>query len=509
MYACLHSAALQGVDAQKVNVEVYAGAGEVKMVLVGLPDAAVRESIDRIKSALANSGLIPPSQRITINLAPADLKKEGPSFDLPIALALIAAAESLNPVKYEHTFFVGELALDGQVREVRGALSIALAAKNAGFQRIFVPRKNAKEASLIQGIEVVPIDCLQQAWQILNGDIPTELISYNPQCFQRQPKESDLDFNEVKGQEGVKRALEVAAAGAHNLLMTGPPGTGKSMLAQRLPSILPDLTEEEAIEVTRIHSIAGLLNSQQSAVLTRPFRSPHHTISEPGLLGGGSNPKPGEISLAHRGVLFLDELPEFKRSTLEVMRQPLEDRRVTVSRASASLTFPAHFMLIAAMNPCPCGYYGDPHHQCRCTAKQIEQYNRRISAPLLDRIDIQCHVPLVPFRQLQQQSPGETSATIRQRVNQAHQIQQERFQSASIKNATMAPRHLKEFAVLDQKCQQFLENAMERLKLSARAHNRIIKLARTIADLDGAKTIDSKHLLEAISYRNLDRASQE
>jgi magnesium chelatase family protein len=507
MITRLFSAALRGVDAQEVEVEVNArGADKPVVIIVGLPDAAVRESSQRVISAIGASALYLDDGVKTVNLAPADLKKEGPSFDLPIALAMIAASGT-KPFNAEDCCVVGELGLDGTVRPVKGVLSIALEAKSRGRSRLFVPEANAPEAAVIEGIDVFPIRNLKQAWDFLNGDIIIPPFHLDRRAFFNSHRSYEVDFDEVKGQHQVKRALEVAAAGNHNLLMVGPPGTGKSMLAKRMASIMPDMTEEDAIETTKIHSVTGMLDSKRSFLTTRPFRSPHHTISDAGLLGGGTNPGPGEVSLAHHGVLFLDELPEFRRQTLEVLRQPLEDRVVTISRAAGSLTFPANFMLVAAMNPCPCGYYGDSKRECRCSNRQIETYRQRISGPLLDRIDIHCEVPLVDFRELSSNTnTGESSATIRQRVVAARGIQLERFRkSSNSTNSSMGSRQVRQHCQLNAESTGYLEHAMEEMNFSARAHDRILKVARTLADLAGAENIRPNDILEAIQYRSLDR----
>lgn len=507
MISRLYSAALRGVDAQEVEVEVNArGADKPLVVIVGLPDASVRESSQRVISAIGASALTLEDGIKTVNLAPADLKKEGPSFDLPIALAMVAASGT-EPFSAEDCCVVGELGLDGAVRPVKGVLSIALEAKRQGRTRLLVPDANAPEAAIIEGIQVFPIRNLKQAWDFLKGDVIIVPFNLDRRAFFDSHRKYDIDFDEVKGQHHVKRALEVAAAGSHNLLMVGPPGTGKSMLAKRIPTIMPDMTEDEAIETTKIHSITGLLDPKRAFLTTRPFRSPHHTISDAGLLGGGTNPGPGEVSLSHHGILFLDELPEFRRQTLEVLRQPLEDGTVSISRAAGSFHFPAKFMLVAAMNPCPCGYYGDPKRECRCSSRQIETYRQRISGPLLDRIDLHVEVPLVDFRELSSNATsGDKSPVIRERVVAARAIQLGRFKRASVTtNSAMTTRLVRQHCQLDSESNGFLEHAMEEMNFSARAHDRILKVARTLADLGGSEMIRSQDVLEAIQYRSLDR----
>ena len=503
MLAKVYSAALAGIDAYLVEVEVNDGYGDPTIVIVGLPDAAVKESRDRVTTAMLNSGFKFPMGRTTINLAPADTKKEGPSFDLPIALGLLAASEQLESNRLEDFVAVGELALTGAVRPVKGVLPIAIQTRNSGKGRLLVAPENAAEAAVVDGLQVFAVSNLREATAFLEGSLELQPVKVDVNALFAQESDGELDFADVKGQESVKRALEIAAAGGHNILMIGPPGAGKSMLAKRMPGILPPLTLEEALETTKIHSIAGLLAPGQALVTRRPFRSPHHTASDAGLLGGNISPTPGEISLAHNGVLFMDELPEFRRNVLETLRQPLEEGHVTISRAAGTMTFPAQFMLVAAMNPTPDGKMPG---ESRCTPREIQNYLGRISGPLLDRIDIHIEVPAVKFREMTATRLGESSASIRQRVVEARKRQLARFKGRRINcNARMGPRELKAFCAIDESTLELLKYAMADMHLSARAYDRILKVARTIADLDGSDAITSDHVSEAVGYRNLDR----
>ena len=507
MLSKITSSAVMGIDAYVVDVEVdVAARGLPFFSTVGLPDAAIKESKDRVRSALKNNGFDFPLKQIVINLAPANLKKEGSAFDLPIALGIICSEGILQQGALEGYMIAGELSLDGRVKPIRGALPMAVKAREAGLKGIVMPLDNAREAAVVEGITVYGVSDLVEVVKFFNGEKKLEPVSLDITRIFEENSIYAEDFSEVKGQEHVKRALEIAAAGGHNILMIGPPGSGKTMLARRLVSVLPEMGFQEAIETTKVHSVMGLLPTEKALVATRPFRSPHHTISDAGLIGGGANPKPGEVSLSHNGVLFLDELPEFHRNALEVLRQPLEDRQVTISRATASVTYPASFMLVAAMNPCPCGFYTDPTHECTCTPVQIHRYRTRVSGPLLDRIDIHVEVPPVRYRELSDTRQSETSEAIRERVNAARTVQLGRFGKDGVYcNSQMKPRHLKKFCDVDDATHSILEHAVERLGLSARAYNRILKVARTIADLDSREKISAADVTEAIQYRSLDR----
>lgn len=501
-------AAVNGMEVTTVTVEVSITRG-ILFHLTGLADTAVKESHDRIAAALMNNGYKFPVADITANLAPADIKKEGASFDLPLAIALLAASDKMKSDKLADYILVGELSLDGSLQPVKGVLPIAIKARKQKFKGIIVPKANEHEAAVVDTLEVYGMNNILEVINFLNGESASKPYTVDTRKeFYEQQYQFELDFADVRGQENVKRALEVAAAGGHNLIMIGPPGSGKSMMAKRLPSILPPLSLSESLETTQIHSIAGKLKRNSGLITQRPFRSPHHTISEAALVGGGTNPMPGEITLSHHGVLFCDELPEFSKHTLEVLRQPLEDRNITISRAKYTVTYPCSFMFVASMNPCPCGYYGDPTHHCVCSPGQIQKYLSKISGPLLDRIDIQCEIAPIPFKDISQATSGEPSKAIRERVMAARERQTERFKDYPHVhcNAQMSERMIHEFAEPNQESLDLLRVAMERLKLSARAYNRILKVARTIADLDNSPQVKMPHIAEAIGYRSLDRS---
>jgi len=504
-----YAAAVSGINATRITIEVSCTKG-IQFFLVGLPDVAVRESHERIISALQVNGYQFPRSRIVVNMAPADIRKEGSAYDLPLAIGILAAAGNFSADLLEKYMLMGELSLDGSLMPVKGALPIALKAREEGFKGFILPKKNACEAAVVDNLEILGASNIKEIIEFFSGKhVIQPTIVHAEDDFLANKQHFEFDFSDVRGQENVKRALEVAAAGGHNMIMVGPPGSGKSMLAKRLPTILPPLTLQEALETTKIHSVAGKINEQVSLLSQRPFRSPHHTISNVAMVGGGSFPQPGEISLAHNGVLFLDELPEFSRNVLEVLRQPLEDRHISISRARLAVDYPASFMLVASMNPCPCGYYNHPTRPCICPPGAVQRYMNRISGPLLDRIDIQIEIVPVPFEKISEQRPAEPSAAVRDRVIQAREIQKKRFANHKgiYSNAQMSSKLLHKYAVPDDSSLTLLKNAMQRLNLSARAYDRILKLSRTIADMENVDVIHSHHIAEAINYRSLDRES--
>lgn len=502
MLAQVRSCAIYGLESLLTDVEIDISSGLPGFDIVGLPDTAVKESRERVRAAIKNQGYIFPVKRITVNLAPADIKKEGPHYDLPIALGILAATEQLPVDLLKGYIIAGELSLDGRVRPANGILSMAIEARQKQLKGVVIPWENAEEAALIDGIEVIGVNSLKEAVDFFKGEyIPHEIKPDTKEVLQS----NDLDFSEVKGQEMLKRSIEIAAAGHHNILIIGAPGTGKTMIARRIPSILTSMTFEESLEITKIYSVAGLLPSHSGLIKNRPFRAPHHSISAVSMIGGGRIPKPGEVSLAHHGVLFLDEFPEFPRETLELLRQPLEDEKVTISRINATITYPAKFMLVAAMNPCPCGYFGDPFHECSCSSKQINKYLSRVSGPMLDRIDLQVEASPIKFSELEENGSTD-SATIKKRVENARKIQLERYKEHKIYyNSQLTPALIKKYCQLGKNEKLLLKTAFDNLKLSARAYNKILKISRTIADLDGSSNIKENHIAEALRYRNIDK----
>jgi magnesium chelatase family protein len=506
MLAKVSSCSTSGIDAYLVDVEVDIAGGLPSFSIVGLPDTAIRESRDRIKTAIKNSGFHFPPKKITVNLAPANIKKEGPGFDLPIAIGILVSCGVLSQDNLKDYFICGELSLDGRVKHIKGILPIAMKVRSFGKEKIILPKDNSEESSATKDVTIYAVSSLHEVTAFLKGELELEPLKSKAKLLFKKNSRYRVDFDDVKGQFHVKRGLEVAAAGGHNTLLIGPPGSGKSMLAKRLPTILSDMTLDEALQTSKIHSVAGLLSPKKGLMGTRPFRSPHHTISGAAMIGGGSYPKPGEISLVHNGVLFLDELPEFNRNVLEVLRQPLEDGEITVSRVEATVTYPSRFMLVCALNPCPCGYFTDPKNECHCTPHQIQRYLSKISGPLLDRIDIHLQVPRLAYSQLSQKRKGESSGTIRERVNRSRSIQKERYREGNVYfNAHLEPKMLDRYCMLDKEGEELLKMAILELGLSARAYDKILKIARTLADLDAKENIEAGHISEAIGYRSLDR----